>query len=47
MTRLDRLARRYAEAIQQYRAALANGDRDGAAYLAADARAIRRAMAGG
>jgi hypothetical protein len=47
MTRLDRLARRYAAALEQYRAAIAAGDRDAAAYLARDARSIRRAMAEG
>jgi hypothetical protein len=47
MTHLDRLARLYAETLAQARAALANGDRDGAAYLYAVARRYRNRLAEG
>lgn len=47
MTRQERIARRYAAALATLRAAIAAGDQDGAAYLAREARRLRRAMAEG
>lgn len=47
MTRQERLARLYAAARQQARAALAAGDRDAAAWLAHEARQYARALAEG
>ena len=47
MTRLDRLARAYASARALARAAYAAGDRDGAAYMQAEARRLARVLAEG
>ena len=47
MTRIERIAREYADARQQARAALANGDRDAAAWLAAESHRLARIIAAG
>jgi len=47
MSRIDRLARRYAETCAQARAAYQNGDRDAYAWLAREARRLARALAEG
>ena len=47
MTRQERIARAYVEARQQSRAALQNGDRDAAAWLAAEAHRLARIIAAG
>lgn len=47
MTRQERIARLLAAARQQARAALAAGDRDGAAWLQSEARRLARALAEG
>lgn len=47
MTRQERIARLYAAARQQARAALAAGDRDAAAYLVIEARHYARVLAEG
>jgi hypothetical protein len=47
MTRQERIARSLAEARQQSRAALQNGDRDAAAWLAAEAHRLARIIAAG
>lgn len=47
VTRQERIARAYAAARQQARAALAAGDRDAAAWLQAEARRLARAVAEG
>ena len=47
MTRLERIAREYAAARQQSRAALQNGDRDAAAWLATEAHRLARIIAAG
>ena len=46
MSRLDRLARAYAAACERARAAYAAGDLDAYHYCKAEARTLRRAIAG-
>ena len=47
MTRQERIARLYAESRQEARAALAAGDRDAAAWLAAESHRLARIIAAG